>query len=215
MAIATTRARNQSTGEEIANSISHGIGLLGAIAVAPVLVVSAIKDGKAADVVAASIFSATMIVLYLSSTLYHALPAGRVKLIVRRFDHAAIYLLIVGTYTPFTLGVLRGPWGWTLFGLVWGLAAAGLCLEKVDRKRARTISTSLYLAMGWLAIVAVYPLWMRLPRAGFILMFAGGAAYTVGVLFYVAKNLRYAHLAWHLCVLAGSACFFVAVMWYS
>jgi hemolysin III len=185
------------------------------MAAAPILIVSAIRGGSPADVVAASIFSATMIALYLSSTLYHSLPAGRVKRIVRHFDHAAIYLLIAGTYTPFTLGVLRGPWGWTLFGLVWGLAIAGLCLEIADNNRARTVSTYLYLAMGWIAVIAIHPLWVNLPRAGFIWMVGGGVAYTAGVAFYVSDRIPYAHFAWHLCVLAGSACFFIAVLWYS
>ncbi len=210
---ATEARRSQSFGEEIANSVSHGVGLAGAIAAAPILIVSAVRRGGAAGIVAASIFSATMITLYLSSTLYHALPAGRLKRIVRRFDHAAIYLLIAGTYTPFTLGVLRGAWGWTLFGLIWGLATAGLCLEGADRARASRISTCLYLAMGWLAVIAAYPLWVRLPREVFFLMLGGGVVYTLGVVFYVASHVRYAHLAWHLCVLAGSVCFFVAVLW--
>lgn len=167
------------------------------------------------DVVAVSVFSATMIALYLSSTLYHALPAGRAKQVVQHFDHAAIYLLIAGTYTPLTLGILRGPWGWTLFGLVWGVAMLGLLLEIVDKKRARSISTYVYLAMGWLAVIAVRPLWVTLPRAGFFWVVAGGLAYTGGVAFYVSDRIRYAHFAWHLCVLAGSACYFVAVLWYS
>ena len=161
-----------------------------------------------------SVFSATMIALYLSSTLYHALPLGRAKRLIRHFDHAAIYLLIAGTYTPFTLGPLRGPWGWTLFGLVWGLALAGLSLEVIDKKRARSISTYVYLAMGWLAIIAVHPMWINLPRAGFFWVLAGGLAYTGGVLLYVSDHIPYAHFAWHLCVLVGSACHFVAVFGY-
>ena len=213
--ISTEKSREQSPGEEIANSVSHGIGLLGAIAVTPVLIVAAVGQGGPAEVVAASIFSATMIALYLASTLYHALPPGRAKRIVRHFDHGAIYLLIAGTYTPFTLGALRGPWGWSLFGVVWGLAITGLALEMVNKKRARAVSTYLYLAMGWLVLIAIHPLWVQLPRAGFVWMVVGGVAYTGGVALYVADRIPYAHFAWHLCVLAGSSCFFVAILRYS
>ncbi len=173
------------------------------------------RHGDSADVVAVSVFAATMITVYLSSTLYHALPVGQTKRVVRHFDHAAIYLLIAGSYTPFTLGVLRGPWGWTLLGVVWGLALLGLLLEGVDKKRARTVSTYLYLAMGWLVVIAVRPLWLNLPTAGFFWLVAGGLAYTGGVAFYASDRIRYAHFAWHLCVLAGSACHIVAVLWYS
>ncbi|MHB8901426.1 MAG: PAQR family membrane homeostasis protein TrhA [Thermoguttaceae bacterium] len=213
--VSTKRSRIQSYGEEVANTVSHGLGLLGAIVAAPMLILSAMRNGDRTEVVAASVFAVTMIALYLSSTVYHALPMGRVKRVVRRFDHAAIYLLIAGTYTPLTLGALRGAWGWTLLGMVWGLAIVGLCLENLDRKRARRVSTYLYLVMGWLALIAIYPLWARLPRAGFFLIVAGGVVYTLGVAFYAATNVRYAHLAWHLCVLAGSTCHFVAVIWYS
>jgi hemolysin III len=213
--ISETNERGQSFGEEIANSVSHGIGLLGAIAATPILIVAAVRRDDPVAVVAVSVFSATMIALYLSSTLYHALPYGRAKQIVQHFDHAAIYLLIAGTYTPFTLCVLQGPWGWALFGLVWGLALAALCLEVVNKKRARLISTYVYLAMGWLAVIAVRPLWLNLPRAGFFWMVAGGLAYTGGVALYTSDRIPYAHFAWHLCVLAGSMCFFVVVLWYA
>lgn len=213
--ISTEKSREQSLSEEIANSVSHGIGLLGAVTAAPVLIVAAARNSGTSEVVAAGIFSATMIALYLASTLYHALPPGRAKRIVRRFDHGAIYLLIAGTYTPFTLGILRGPWGWSLFGIVWGLAITGLALEMVNKKRARAISTYLYLAMGWLVVIAVHPLWIHVPTAGVIWMVVGGIAYTGGVALYVADRIPYAHFAWHLCVLAGSSCFFVAVLRYS
>ena len=211
----STKTRTQSRGEEIANSVSHGIGLLASIVAAPILVVSAMHRGDPAGVVAVSVFSASMVLLYSSSTLYHALPTGRLKEVARRLDHAAIYLLIAGTYTPFTLGVLRGPWGWTLFGLIWGLALVGLLQEGFVNQRVRILSVCIYLAMGWLAVIAVRPLWLNVPRAGFFWILAGGLIYTVGVVFYGATHVRYAHFAWHLCVLAGSACYFVAVLWYS
>lgn len=173
------------------------------------------RHGDTADVVAVSVFSASMILLYLASTVYHAAPLGEVKRIARQFDHAAIYLLIAGTYTPFTLGVLRGAWGWTLFGLIWGLALVGLVQENVLNHRIRIISVCLYLAMGWLVVIAVRPLWHSLPRAGFFWILSGGLVYTFGVILYAANHVRYAHFAWHLCVLGGSACFFVAVLCYS
>jgi hemolysin III len=213
--ISSHMSREQSPGEEIANGVSHGIGLLASIVAAPILIVSAVRRDDPVGVVAVSVFSASMILLYLASTSYHVLPAGRLKRVAQRFDHAAIYLLIAGTYTPFTLGVLRGPWGWTLFGLVWGLALIGLLQEGIINQRVRILSVCIYLAMGWLALIAVRPIWLTVPRAGFFWILAGGLVYTVGIVFYAANHIRYAHFAWHLCVLAGSACFFVAVFWYS
>ena len=158
--------REQSLGEEIANSVGHGIGLLLAIAALPILVVAAVRDGTAADIVGASIFGSTIVLLYLASTLYHAVISPRVKRFLRVVDHGAIYLLIAGTYTPFTLGALRGPWGWTLFGLIWGLALAGLLLKAFARVRFPVLSTWLYIAMGWLALIAIKPLWVHVPGWG-------------------------------------------------
>jgi hemolysin III len=208
--------RPPSLGEEIANSISHGIGLLAALAAVPVLIVAVARRGEAAAVVGASVFAATVLLLYLASTLYHALPRNRAKPVFRALDHAAIFLLIAGTYTPFTLGVLRGPWGWTLFGLVWGLAVAGIVLKAVGGLRYPRLSTGLYLAMGWLALVAIEPLRLQVPTAGLFWLLAGGIAYTAGVAFFAAdERLRYSHFVWHLFVLAGSACHFTAVLWYA
>lgn len=208
--------RTQSLGEEIANSVSHGVGLLAAVAAVPVLVVAAVERGGAAGIVGASIFAATMVLLYLTSTLYHALPRNRAKRVFRILDHGAIYLLITGTYTPFTLGVLRGTWGWTLFGLVWGLALAGVVLKAVGGVRYPTLSTCLYLAMGWLALIAVKPLWLHVPMWGLFWLLAGGIAYTMGVAFFAAdKRVRYSHFVWHLFVIAGTACHFIAVLWYA
>jgi len=204
--------RSQSLGEEIANSVSHGVGLLAAVVAAPILVLSAVRHDGAARIVGASVFAATMVLLYLTSTLYHALPGNRAKRVFRVLDHAAIFLMIAGTYTPFTLGVLRGTWGWTLFGLVWGLALAGVVLTAVGGGRYPKFTTGLYLAMGWLILIAVKPLWLRVPSWGLFWLFAGGFAYTVGVVFYAAKRVRYSHFVWHLFVLAGTACHFIAVL---
>jgi hemolysin III len=205
----------QSLGEEIANSVSHGVGLLAAVTAVPFLVVAAVERGDAAGIVGASIFAATMVLLYLASTLYHALPDNRAKHVFRVFDHAAIYLLIAGTYTPFTLGVLRGAWGWTLFGLVWGLALIGVIVKAVGGVRQLRVSTGLYLVMGWLILIAAKPLWLRMPSWGLFWLFAGGMAYTVGVAFFRAERVRYAHFIWHLFVLAGTACHFIAVIRYA
>ena len=159
----------QSPGEEIANSVSHGVGLLAAVAATPVLVLSAVRHGGAARIAGASVFAAAMVLLYLASTLYHALPRNRAKRVFQVLDHAAIYVMIAGTYTPFTLGVLRGTWGWTLFGIVWGLALGGIVLTVVGGVRYPKLRTSLYLAMGWLILVAVKPLWTPYAIGGSVL----------------------------------------------
>ncbi len=186
--------------------------MLAAAAAAPVLVLSAVRQGGAGRIAGASVFAATMVLLYLASTLYHALPRNRAKQVFQVLDRAAIFLLIAGTYTPFTLGVLRGAWGWTLFGLVWGLALAGVVLTAAGGVRYPKFSTGLYLAMGWLVLVAVKPLWLRVPSWGLFWLLAGGIAYTGGVAFYVAKRVRYSHFVWHLFVITGTACHFIAVL---
>ena len=207
--------RRPSRGEEIANSVSHGVGLVAALAAAPFLVVHAVRRGGTGAIVGASVFAATVVLLYLASTLYHALPRNRAKRVFQVIDHGAIFLLIAGTYTPFTLGVLRGAWGWTLFGLVWGLAAVGIVLKAVGRLRHRTLSTLLYLGMGWLILIAIHPLWLRVPLSGLLWLLLGGIAYTAGLAFFAAKGVRYSHFVWHLFVLAGTACHFFAVLWYA
>ena len=204
----------QSVGEEIANSVSHGIGFLAVLAATPILVLGAIPHG-AVSIVGVSIFAATMAVLYLTSTLYHAFPHSPTKRALRVFDHGAIFLLIAGTYTPFTLGILHGAWGWALFGIVWGLALVGILLKVVGGLRYPIASTVVYVAMGWLVIVAIHPLWQRMPTAGLMLLVAGGAAYTGGVAFYALKRVRYSHFLWHLSVLTGTTFHFLAVMWYA
>ena len=205
----------QSRGEEIANSVSHGAGVLLAVAAVPILVVGAVRRGTAADIVGASVFGAAMLLLYLTSTLYHALPRGRAKKVFRILDHSAIFLMIAGTYTPFTLGVLFGGWGWTLFGLVWGVAVAGIVLKAVAGVRFRLLSTLLYIAMGWLMVIAVKPLISGMETAGLIWLLAGGLAYTGGAAIYAVKRVRYSHFVWHLFVLTGSVCHFFAVFGYA
>ena len=207
-----SRDRTQSPGEEIANSVSHGVGLMASVVAAPFLVLSAVRHGGAARIAGASVFAATMVLLYLTSTLYHALRGNRAKRVFQVLDHAAIFLMIAGTYTPFTLGVLRGAWGWTLFGLVWGLAIAGIVLSAAGGVRHPKLTTCLYLGMGWLIVIAVKPLGLRMPLEGLLWLLAGGIAYTVGVVFYAAKRVRYGHFVWHLFVIAGTACHFLAVL---
>ncbi len=205
---------HQSVGEEIANSLSHGVGFMAILAVTPLLVLGAIPHG-AASIVGVSIFAATMAVLYLASTLYHAFPNSRAKRVLRVIDHGAIFLLIAGTYTPFTLGILRGAWGWALFGTVWGLALAGILFKVVGGLRYPIASTVIYVAMGWLVVVAIQPLWQRMPQAGLMWLVAGGVAYTGGVAFYALKRVRYSHFLWHRCVLTGTTCHFFAVIGYA
>jgi hemolysin III len=209
------RERPQSLGEEIANSVSHGLGLLAALAAFPVLVIVAHQRGDAAGIAGASVFATTMVLLYLTSTLFHALPGCRAKRVFQILDHSAIYLLIAGTYTPFTLGVLRGAWGWTLFGLVWGLAVVGTVLKAVGGVRYTTVSTWVYLAMGWLILIAAEPAWTLVPKWGLFWLLAGGFAYTAGAVFFMAERIRYFHFVWHLFVVAGTACHFVAVLRYA
>jgi hemolysin III len=207
--------RAQSRGEEIANSASHGVGLAAAVFAAPVLIGRALERGDEAVVIGACIFAATAIALYLTSTLYHALPPGQTKHAFRLIEHSAIFLLIAGTYTPFALGVLRGTWGWALLLLAWGFAGAGVLLKALCGVRHPRISLGLYLAMGWLIVIAIRPLWLRMPPAGLLWLAAGGLAYTAGVLFFTARRIRYGHFVWHLFVLAGTACHFVAVLNYA
>lgn len=216
LSLAVRSKRMQSRGEELANSLSHGFGLIAALVASPFLVLHAVRQGDAGFMVGASIFAATMVLLYMASTLYHALPVGRAKQVFRVIEHSAIFLLIAGTYTPFTLGVLRGTWGWTLLGLVWGIAVTGVVLKALNRLTHPIITTSLYLLMGWLIVIAAEPLSERVPAAGLLWLVAGGLAYTVGVIFFALDSrLRYGHFIWHLFVMAGTACHYFAVLGYA
>jgi hemolysin III len=207
--------RPQSLGEEIANSISHGVGCVAALVALPILVVAANRRGAAA-IAGAAVFGATAFVLYLASTLYHALPANRAKRVFHILDHSAIFLLIAGTYTPFTIGILRGPWGWLILTVVWTAAALGVASKAIAGIRFPRLSTVLYVTMGWVVLIAIRPLWARMPAAGWIWLVSGGGCYTAGVAFYAAgRRVKYAHFVWHLCVLAGTVCHFFAVLWYA
>ena len=198
--------------EEIANAITHGIGLLLSIAGFVVLLVLAALRGTAWHMVACSIYGATLICLYAASTLYHAVISPRVKRALRIFDHSAIYLLISGTYTPFLLVSLRGPWGWSLLGVIWGLALAGVLFKFWFVERFAILSTVVYIAMGWLVVIAAKPVITHLSLTAIIWLLAGGLAYTGGVIFFAAKRIPYSHAIWHLFVLAGSICHYFAVL---
>ena len=198
---------------EIANSITHGLGALLSIAALTLMVVSASLHGSARHIVGVAIFGAALILLYTMSTLYHALRGPRVKRVFKILDHSAIYVLIAGTYTPFCLGTLRGAWGWSLLGTIWGLAVLGITFKAVfSAGRLPHLSTAVYLAMGWLIMVAAGPLWRNLPRGGIHWLMAGGLFYTLGVGFYTAKNVKFHHAVWHLFVLGGSLCHVAAVL---
>ena len=215
LSLAATK-RVQSRGEELANSLSHGLGLIAALVATPFLIRHAVRHGDAGFIVGASIFAATMVLLYLASTLYHALPVGHAKRVFQIIEHSAIFLLIAGTYTPFTLGVLRGAWGWTLLGLIWSLALAGVTLKALNRMSHPILTTSLYLLMGWLIVIAASPLSARIPTSGLLWLVAGGLAYTVGVVFFAFDSrLRYGHFIWHLFVMAGTVCHYFAVLRYA
>ncbi len=205
--------RDQTLGEEIANAVSHGLGFLLAAASLPVLVAFAARHGSRGSVVGAVVFSLTAMLLYLASAVYHALPRGRAKQWLQRADHAAIFVFIAGSYTPFVLGPLRGAWGWSLFGVVWALAALGVTAKLLDRLAHPWLSTALYVGMGWLALVALQPLVQAVGPRTLALLFAGGAAYTAGAVFFLLDHrLRYGHFVWHLFVMAGSACHFFAAL---
>ena len=215
-AVLSNPNRIQSQGEEIANSISHGTGLVGALVGTPFLIMNALKSGNGGFIVGTSIFSASMILLYLASALYHALPIGKAKRCFRIIEHSAIFVLIAGTYTPLTLGVLRGALGWTLFGVIWGLALVGIVLKAFYKTAHPILSTGLYLLMGWLLVIALKPLFASMPSTGLFLLIAGGLSYTAGVAFFATDSrIPYGHLIWHLFVITGTTCHYFLVLWYA
>jgi len=203
--------RMQSAGEELANSISHGIGLCAALIGAPILLLEA-RRSSPGFFLGTVIFVVTLSMLYLGSTLYHAWPQTRVKSVLRTLDHSAIFLLIAGTYTPFTLGPLRGLCGSTILAVVWALAIFGVFLKTTrGPSRHSKLSMTLYLGTGWLALIVARPMTLAIPFPALVWLVAGGIAYTMGVLFFVNERLRYAHFVWHLFVLTGSGCHFAAI----
>lgn len=207
--------REQSRNEEIANSTIHGIGFISALVGTPILIEHAVRLGQTGYIVGTSIFGAAMLLLYLASTVYHALRQSSLKNVFNVIDHVMIYLLIAGTYTPFTLGVLHGAWGWTLFGLIWGLATIGVTLKLFKRLGHPVISTGMYLIMGWLVLVAIGPLYAKVSAQGLTWLLAGAISYTAGVYFYATDDrVRYGHSVWHLFVLGGTVSHYFAI-WYA
>jgi hemolysin III len=202
----------ESSHDEIANACTHAIGVALALAGLAVLVTLASVHGSARQIVSYSIYGASLVLLYAVSTAYHGVRAPRAKRVLRTLDHAAIYLLIAGTYTPFALISLRGAWGWSLLGIIWGLAATGVVFKVFFTGRFPITSTVVYLAMGWLALVAVRQLFAHIPPAGLVLLFGGGLCYTLGILFFALDHKRFHHAIWHVFVLAGSVCHFFAVV---
>jgi hemolysin III len=207
--------RMQTLPEEIANCISHGIGLLAAIAGVPFLILSALDRRTGFALAGALVFGISMVFLYLFSTLYHVTRNGRLKQLFRVFDHAGIFLLIAGTYTPFLLGALRGIWGWTLFAVIWAVAVSGIVFVVCGGLKYRVANICIYLALGWVAILAGRLFWLYVAPAGLVLIAAGGIAYTVGTIFYAYRRIQFGHFVWHLFVLAGTVCHFCAVLWYA
>jgi len=205
--------RKLTVKEEIFNSVTHGIGTLLSIAALVLLVVHAVGKGDIWQIVSYTIYGSSLVLLYLCSTLYHSFTNEKIKNLFARFDHAAIFLLIAGTYTPFLLTVLRGTLGWTLFGIIWGVALFGVVIRSIYLTRFRKLMVALYLAMGWMFVVAVGPMMRNLPQLSIIFLFLGGIFYSVGVVFYVKRNLKYGHGIWHLFVLAGSVMHFFAVIY--
>ncbi len=203
-----------SIGEEIANSVTHGVGVVLSIGGLAILTAFASVLGNAWHIVSSSIFGATLILLYASSTLYHSIQLPRVKRVLQVIDHSAIFLLIAGTYTPFTLVTLRGAWGWTIFGVVWGLAVTGIIFQVTRLRKWPVISLALYVGMGWVVVVATKPLLAAIDPRGLLLLLLGGLSYTAGIVFYVWRRLPYHHAIWHIFVLAGSALHFFAILFY-
>ncbi len=198
--------------EEVANAITHGIGTAASLAGGIVLVSLAAATADVWQIVSAVVFSLSLVLLYLTSTLYHLARSETAKTRLKTLDHCAIFVLIAGTYTPFTLVTLRGPLGWGLFGAIWGLAVAGIIFKLFFTGRLRLLSTLMYVAMGWLALIVIGPLVRTIPTSALIWLFAGGLSYTVGTLFYHNRRIPYSHAIWHLFVLAGSVCHFAAIL---
>ena len=209
-----TDAKKYPKGEEKINVITHAIGLLMSVAALTLLVVFASMKGTVWHIVSFSVYGASLVILYFASTVFHLSEDQKVRNHLNIFDHAAIFLLIAGTYTPFALVTLHGPWGWTIFGIVWGLTIAGIILKLFYTGRFNTLSTLMYIAMGWLIVIAIKPLIAALPFEGLMWLLAGGLSYSVGAVFFLIDKLPYNHAIFHVFVVVGSACHFIAVFWY-
>lgn len=203
-----------SIGEEIAHSVTHGIGAGLGIAALVILVVLAAQQGDAWRVVSFSIYGSSLILLYMASTLYHGIQHKKAKYVFEILDHSAIYLLIAGTYTPFLLVLLRGAWGWSMFGVIWALAITGIVFKSIFMKKMERVSLGLYIAMGWLIVIMLKPMMAHLPKAGFMWLASGGLCYTLGAVFYAWRSLKWAHMVWHLFVLAGSILHFFCMFYH-
>ena len=199
---------------EFANSLTHGLGAALGAASLVIMVVFASLRGSARHIVGAAIFGAAMVLLYTMSTLYHAFRGPRVKFVFKILDHNSIFILIAGTYTPFCLGTLKGAWGWSIFGVVWGLAVLGITFKSIFIRRMEFLSTAVYLAMGWVVMLAARPLYFNLSHAGLAWLLGGGVFYTLGTVFYGWHSLKFHHAIWHLFVLGGSLCHVMAVLFY-
>jgi hemolysin III len=210
--MSNTRTKAVSA-EELANTVTHGIGLLLSITGLVILIVLAAMRGNALRIAGCAVYGATLVCLYAASTLYHGISASRWKRALKIFDHSAIYLLIAGTYTPFLLVNLRGTWGWSLFGVIWGLALGGILFKLWFVDHFQVLSTTVYLLMGWLAVIAARPLILLVPASGLVWLAAGGLLYTAGVVFFAWKRIPYHHVIWHVFVLAGSTCHYFAVLY--
>lgn len=203
--------RQLSAGEEVINSITHGIGALLSIAAMVILIMVASRNGDIWHLVSFSIYGSSLILLYLSSTLYHSFSNPKIKSLFARFDHISIFLLIAGTYTPILLTSIRGVWGWSLFAIIWAMAIVGAVIRSIYLHRFRKLMVAVYLVMGWMAVVAAKQIYQSLPATSLLFLLLGGVAYSIGVIFYMWRNLKYAHGIWHIFVLAGSILHFFAI----
>lgn len=204
--------KNYTLGEEIAHSVTHGIGALLGVAALVIMVWYSVTEGTVWHLVSGIIYGSSLILLYMSSTLYHAITNPRAKKVLQLMDHAAIFILIAGTYTPFLLVNLRGPWGWSLFIIIWSIAIGGVFLETMKKERVKWLSLTLYLGLGWMALVAMKPMLELVDTFALLLLLAGGLSYSFGVIFYVKKHIPYHHAVWHVFVLAGSVLHFFAML---
>ena len=203
-----------SAAEEIAHTITHAVGALLSIVGLALMVAFSSSNGDVWHIVSSSIFGTALVILYSASSLYHGVRNLHAKRVLQQVDHAAIYLLIAGTYTPFLLVSLRGVWGWSLFAVIWSIAIAGMALEFIDARRFKKLSLWLYLGLGWIVLIAIKPMLSQVEAGGLILLLLGGLSYSLGVIFYVRKKMTYHHAIWHLFVLAGSAFHFFSVFFY-